>query len=548
MTTAYEASKTRRPTWRIGRLGGARLWVAAFAIVAAGAITGIAGASGASSQKVLVWGLTGDPGSLWNATDFNGTNGAPIMSLINQGLVSITKDNTLVPNLASSWKEVSPTEYVYTLRKGVRFSDGNPLTGADVAYSMAVQANPKTASDESNFFTAVKRVHSVGNKITVTLSQPDALWPYIPAHEAGYVYEEKSLSQHLTGYGTPNALPIGTGPYKVQEYVANSHVTLVRNPYYWGPKPYYDKIIFDFIPDPQTMYLALQSGQINGTFGVPGSSIAQWRANPNIHLTTFAEDGFYGLTLDGDQTSPPFNNIHVRKAIAYAIDRAGINNAVYSNTGTVANTLDDPTTLTGILSPAEVKKSYAAIPSYSFDLAKAKAELAQSPVPNGFTTTLNTPAPCAACVAVAQALQGMLSKIGITLNLNMMPGPPRFQYILAHGPNLGIQEIGNTADVPNPIELPWLYYASDQAVKGGNNSSNYRNATVDKIINAGLATSSPVVAARDAIKAETIAADDVAMIPIVWLHFTFATEGNLHLQDPGSFFMNYLWINNLTRG
>ncbi|MHB8643875.1 MAG: ABC transporter substrate-binding protein [Gaiellaceae bacterium] len=546
MTRRNEASTKRRFVVRRSRIGGARVRVTALAIFVAVTITGIAGAHG-KSEKVLRWGLSGDPGSLWNATDFNGTNGAPIMSLINQGLVSFTPQNKIVPNLATSWKAVTPTKYVYTIRSGVRFSDGNLMTAKDIAYSIGVQKNPKTASDESNFFTNVKSVHAAGNKLTVVLSQPDALWQYIPAHEAGYVYERTSLSAHPSGYGTPNALPIGTGPYKVQEYVANSHVTLVRNPYYWGTKPYYDKIIFNFIPDPQTMFLAVRSGQLDGSFGVPGSAITTWRAQPNIHLTSFGADGFYGLTLDMDQTNPPFNNVHVRKAIAYAVDRAGINNAVYGNSATVANTLDDPATLTGILPAAEVKKAYAAIPSYSFDVAKAKAELAQSPVPNGFSTTLNTPAPCAACVAIAQALQGMLGKIGITLNLNMMPGPARFQYILAHGPNLGIQEIGNTADVPNPIELPWLYFKSDQATKGGNNSSNYRNASVDKIIDQGLATNNQVVAARAAIKAETAAAQVAAMVPIVWLHFVFATQGNLHLANPGPFFMNTLWINSLSR-
>ncbi len=546
MTTGNEASDWRSQVGRRGRLGGPRVWVTALAIVIGIAITGIAGANG-KSEKVLRWGQQTDPGSLWNATDFNGTDGAPIMSLINQGLVSYTDKNTLVPNLATSWKAVTPTKYVYTVRRGVKFSDGNVMTAKDVAYSIGVQQNPKTASLEGNFFENIKSVHGAGDKVTVVLSKPDALWQYIPAHEAGYVYEAKSLSAHPAGYGTPSALPIGTGPYKVQEYVANSHVTLVRNPYYWGKKPYYDKIIFDFIPDPQTRFLAMRSGQIDGTFDVPGGDLQTWRSAPNVHLTTFAADGFYGLTLDMDQTNPPYNNVHVRKAIAYAVDRAGINNAVYGNTATVANALNDPTTIVGILSAAEVKKSYAAIPSYSFSVAKAKAELAQSPVPNGFTTTLNVPAPCASCVAIAQALQGMLKNIGITLNLNMMPGPARFQYILAHGPNLAIQQIGNTADVPNPIELPWLYYKSDQAAKGGNNSSNYRNAAVDKIIAQGLQTNDPVVAARAAIKAETIAAKVAAMVPIVWLPRVTATQGNLHLKNPGPFFMNYLWINNLTR-
>ena len=545
MTTGYEASDRRRHVGGRRLLGGPRLWVVGLALVAAVAITGIAGASG-KAEKVLTWGQQTDPGSLWNATDFNGTDGAPIMSLINQGLLSYTSKNTLVPNLATSWKAVTPTKYVYIIRHGVKFSDGNVMTAKDVAYSIGVQKNPKTASLESNFFANIKSVHAAGDKVTVVLSKPDALWQYIPAHEAGYVYEAKSLSAHLAGYGTPNVLPIGTGPYKVQEYVANSHVTLVRNPFYWGKKPYYDKIIFDFIPDPQTRFLAIRSGQIDGTFDVPTGDLQTWRSQSIVHLTTFAADGFYGLTLDMSQS--PFNNIHVRKAIAYAVDRAGINNAVYGNTATVANALNDPTTLVGILSAAEVKKSYAAIPTYSFNVAKAKAELALSPVPNGFTTTLNTPAPCAYCVAIAQALQGMLKKIGITLNLNMMPGPARFQYILAHGPNLGIQEIGNTADVPNPIELPWLYYKSDQAAKGGNNSSNYRDAAVDKIIDQGLTTNDPVVAARAAIKAETAAAKVAAMVPIVWLPRVTATQGKLHLKNPGPFFMNYLWIQNLTRG
>jgi peptide/nickel transport system substrate-binding protein len=527
-----------------------RWWLATCAsAVVAVAVTAFPGIAGAdhSALKVLRWGQQTDPGSLWNATDFNGLDGAPIMSLINQGLVSLTPDNKLVPNLASSWKAVTPTKYVYTLRSGVKFSDGQPLTAKDVAYSIGVQANPKVASDEMNFFANVKTVHAAGNQVTVVLSRPDALWQYIPAHEAGYVYEEASLSQHLAGYGTPSVPPIGTGPYMVKEYVANSHVTLVRNPYYWGPKPYYDEIIFNFIPDPQTRFLAMQSGQIDGTFDVPGANLQTWRSSSNIHVTTFPADGFFGLTLDMDQTTPPYNNVHVRKAIAYAVDRVGINNAVFGNTGTIANTLDDPQTLVGVLPAAQVKKAYAKIPSYSFDLDKAKAELAQSPVPQGFTDTLNVAAPCANCVAISQAIKETLSKIGITINLNMMPGPPRFQHILAHEPNLGIQLIGNTADVPNPIELPWLYFKSDQAVKGGNNSSNYRDPATDKVISQGLATLDPAVAAQDAITSQTQAANVAAMVPIVWIQTIAATSGKLHLVNPGAFFMNFLWINNLRR-
>ncbi len=132
------------------------------------------------------------------------------MSLVNQGLLSFNANNQLVPTLASSWKQVTPTHYVYTVRKGVRFSDGNPLTPQDVVYSFDVQRNPAVASDESTFFTDIKSVTASGDNVNVLLNKPDAIWTDIPAHEGGYIYEQKSLQGHLKNYGTPTALPIGT--------------------------------------------------------------------------------------------------------------------------------------------------------------------------------------------------------------------------------------------------------------------------------------------------------------------------------------------------
>jgi peptide/nickel transport system substrate-binding protein len=502
-------------------------------------------AAQSSSGPVLTWGQAADPGSLWNATDFNATDGAPIMSLVNQGLLTFTANNQLAPALASSWKQVTPTHYVYTIRKGVRFSDGDPLTPQDVVYSFDVQRNPAVASDESTFFADIKSVTASGDNVTVLLNQPDAIWTDIPAHEGGYIYEQKSLQGHLKNYGTPTVLPVGTGPYMVQSYTTGSNITLVRNPYYWGPKPYYSEIVFDIIPDPQTLFLALEAGKVDGTFDVPTGNLKTWQSVSSIHITKYPADGFFGLTLD--QTEAPFNNIHVRKAIAYATNRAGIAAAVFGNTAVVAKTLDDPRTFKGILSATEVNKLFGPIPAYSYNIAAAKAQMAESPVPKGFTTTLNVAGDCEQCATISEAMQQTLAQIGIKLNLKTMPGPARFQLILKHGPDLGIQLIGNIADVPNPIELPWLYYASDQAVKGGNNSSNFDNATVDKIINNGIVSTNVALVAKDALAAETIAAKDAAMDPMVYLDDVAATQGNLTLSNPGAFFDDYQWTNQLHR-
>ncbi len=517
--------------------------VAGLGSVAAASPSRVAAQS--SSGPVLTWGQAADPGSLWNATDFNATDGAPIMSLVNQGLLSFNANNQLVPTLASSWKQVTPTHYVYTVRKGVRFSDGNPLTPQDVVYSFDVQRNPAVASDESTFFTDIKSVTASGDNVNVLLNKPDAIWTDIPAHEGGYIYEQKSLQGHLKNYGTPTALPIGTGQYEVQSYTTGSNITLVRNPYYWGPKPYYSEIVFDIIPDPQTLFLSLEAGKISGTFDVPAGNLKTWQAVPSIHITKYPADGFFGLTLD--ETQAPFSDIHVRKAIAYATNRAGIAAAVFGNTAVVAKTLDDPRTFQGILPASEVSKLFGPIPAYSYNIAAAKAQMAESSVPKGFSTTLNVAADCASCSTISEAMQQTLGQIGIKLSLKTLPGPARFQLILKHGKDLGIQLIGNLADVPNPIELPWLYYASDQAVRGGNNSSNFDNATVDKIINSGIVSTNFAQVATDAIAAETIAAKSVAMVPMVNLDDVAATQGNLTLVNPGAFFMDYQWIDQLRR-
>ncbi|HTW99716.1 MAG TPA: ABC transporter substrate-binding protein [Acidimicrobiales bacterium] len=542
-----------------GRRGGAfrrrRLGLASAAVVIGGAAVaalGTAAAASAASRAeqsggpVLTWGQYADPGSLWNATDFNATDGAPIMSLVNQGLLAFTPNNQLAPALATSWKEVTPTDYVYTIRTGVKFSNGDPLTPQDVVYSFDVQRNPQVASDESTFFTDITSVTASGDDVIVKLAQPDAIWTDIPAHEGGYIYDEKSLEGHLKDYGTPSVLPIGTGPYEVQSYIANSSITLVRNPYYWGPKPYYSEIVFDIIPNDQTLFLAVESGKVQGTFDVPSSSLRQWTATPTIHVIKYPADGFFGWTLD--ETEAPFNDIHVRKAIAYATNRAGIASAVFGGTAVVAKTLDDPRTFQGILPASEVAKAFAAIPAYSYDTAAAKAQMAESTVPHGFTTTLNVAADCQPCSEISEAEQQTLGQIGITLKLKTMPGPARFQLILKHGKDLGIQLIGNLADVPNPIELPWLYYASDQAVRGGNNSSNFSNPEVDKLINEGIVSSTDMTSvAEDALQAETIAADNVAMVPIVYLDDLAATSGSLTMSSPGAFFDDYLWIDQLHR-
>lgn len=519
----------------VAALTGASVVAAALAVcldvpVAAGA-----------SDNTLTWGLAATPRSLFGPTGFN-TDGMSVMSLVNESMLKYGPNSSLQPNLASSWKAVSPTKYVYTVRKGIKFSDGHVMTAGDVAYSLGLQKDPKVASQMSRYLGNVTSIHATGNKVTVHLSKPDSEWKYVAAHPSDYVYESQDVRAHLAEYGTPAHFPIGTGPYKVQEYVPNSHITLVRNQYYWGKKPAYDKIVFQIIPDLQTMLLAMRTGQIDGTFDMPSAQLADWK-RAGARIGAFPSSFFHALTLD--MSSPPLNNIHVRKAISYAIDRTGIIKAIFGGMAQPAVTLTPPNLLEGALSTGEVKKGYAAIPSYAFDLAKAKAELAQSPVPNGFKLTLNMPADSQPNLAEGQVISANLGKIGIDVQVNPMPRATKYQTILAHGPNLGMQWVNIAGDIPDPIELTWLWLASDQAVKGGNNSSNFRNAAADKLIAQAQSTTSAQVSARNAIKAQQIAAQQAAVVPLVWPYNLAATSAKLRFVGLGPFFYETNWLDQL---
>ncbi len=499
-------------------------------------------ATAQAAGTTLTWGVQALPRTLFVPTDYS-TLGSWVMVLIQGQMLTYGPQQQLQPAIFSAWKQVSPTKYVYTVRPGVKFSDGSPVTATDIAYTLGLQLDPKVAAQEAALFSSVKSVTATGpDTVTVVLTHPDSLVQYLPASIVGFVYEKKSVEANLQNYGTPQVLPVGAGPYMVQQYVPDSQITLVRNPYYYGPKPKWDTIIFKGIPDAQTMLLALRSGEIDGTFSVQAAMAAQYASFS--HVQAYAADYWQALTLDMKQF--PFSNINVRKALAYATDAAGIQQAVMRGYGRVAVTLNDPSIYSASLPAATVSKLYGTLfLNLPFDLAKAKASLAASPVPHGFSTTINVPTDSLYDTLAAQIVKNDWAKIGVNVTLRLMPGGPRFQIILNHKPNLGVQMIGNSPDAPDPHEMPWEYFNCDQAVFNGNNSSNYCNPQVDSILKQSLTATPASKAATLTIQAAALASQAVPLINLGWNDQVVAVKNgwsfsNLHAFTPWS-----LWLNDL---
>ena len=247
--------------------------------------------------------------------------------------------------------------------------------------------NPNAGSQLAAFFSSVASVEATGeNEVTVKLKAPNVQFQYTPAHMAGFVFNKSQLEESPEDIGTPDALPLGTGPYRLVEFSPADRVVLEAREDYWGPKPIVKRIIFTAIPDRQTRLLAMQNGDIDGTFDLAISDVEQWQALGNVDVITAPSLGMFALTLD--HSAPPFDDIHVRKAVAYAVDRAGLVQALLKGNGEPATALNPPEMWAGVLSLDEVKAFYATLPGYEFDLEQAKAEIAQSAHPDGFEITV----------------------------------------------------------------------------------------------------------------------------------------------------------------
>jgi peptide/nickel transport system substrate-binding protein len=523
--------------------------VAAVATLVLAVGAGVSGASIGNAGAVdptLNWAIATNPPSLFNAFYF-GTEGSTMFSLTTHHILQpgVFGQPTTGPEAAvASWKAANPTTYVYKVKPGIKFSDGTTMTAQDVAFSLNVHRDPKTGSKMFSFFGNVKSITAAKDTVTVRLLKPDSNWQFTPAASPALVYSRADYAKKGAAFGTPSGLPVGTGPYKWVEFSPNSRVVLERNPYWKGAKYPWNRIVFSLIPDANARLLALQSGQIDGTFAVPGNDLPLWIKSSNMKVGTFNSGGWRGFSIDVEDG--PFQDVHVRRAIAYSLDKASITEALTSSRGQVLEGLPPLLFIRALLPKAEIDAALKKVPTYPYSIDKAKAELAKSAYPKGFQTTLNVPTGCVPCLLLSQVLQQGTSKIGIDVNLNIMPGPQRFQVILDHGPHLGIQVLGQSPDSPHPMDKPSLLYLSSHAAPGYENSANFKNATVDKLIEQSLASSDLKVAARNALKIMAIVNGAVPYIPIFSIPGAWGVNANWKFKSSlGPFYYNQMWLSHL---
>lgn len=443
-----------------------RVAVAAVAIttaVVAAAGTGTAAASAATHPKggTLTIARSADIISMDNTTTFD-NNSIHVMQQIMEPLFNVSANGKkLRPWLATGY-DVSDDklDYTITLRKDVTFSNGDPVTAQDVAFSL--DADTATGSSGWGYInSAIDTVTAVDDD-TVDIHLKYAWAPLI----ADLSLFSNAIVPNNYGGETKDEFythPVGTGPYKWSSWKKGQSLTLTKNTKYWQPgKPYLNKVVWTVVPDANTRKLQVQGGQIDIDDTPDWSSLSSLQSAADVTAKTFKSTQIDYIAFN--QQRKPFDDVHVRRAISYAIDRKAMVNAVLFGHGTVANSLLSPGT------PYYDKSATAP----QRNVKKAKSELAKSSQPDGFTTTLLIRSGDPNQTSIAQIMQSELKKIGITMKIKQLDPTANKQARLAG--DFDMAWSAWTMDIPDPDE--WTSFAVDP--DGGSNSAftHYDNPEV----------------------------------------------------------------------
>jgi peptide/nickel transport system substrate-binding protein len=450
-------------------------------------ITGL-GACGSSTPagsvaSMTIPQLTGGDVNFYSNVDPNKTQGCndSYCGLFMEHLFQLGQGNSLEPELATSVSQPNSLTYVYHLRHGVTFWDGNPMTSADVVYSLDYQSKPGVPT--SVYFANVKDIAANGPyTVVITLKQPDAGWKYSLSYE-GVIFEKSFALAHPSTMGNPGVLIEATGPWEIKSLDPTRGMELAANPHWWGGKVPVQHISVKYFSTETSEALAMRSGEIAVAFPQDGKAFA---SVSGTKLTSFSAPGVSFFAMDAN--AGPWADAHVRRAVAYALNRTDL---IAANGGPLTarptSQIIQPAQLLTIGTPTQVNSLLNSLPQYPYDLAKARQEIAKSAYPHGFTAVTEV-APLSNYPNVVQAIAAELRQIGISLTIHEVSVTQYLtDYSASSGPPGGDMYGGLGAVSPDPSILP-SYMVGTAATY---NVARYTPAWSNPLLASGLATSDP---------------------------------------------------------
>jgi peptide/nickel transport system substrate-binding protein len=452
--------------------------------------------------------VTGDNESIW-------TN-----EQIFETLYTVSADGKDVrPWLATSYtRSKDNTTFTFKLRKGVQFSNGKPMTATDVAWSIN---RARTSGKGLTYIDAPIKDVTAPDPATVVVTTKYPWAPLVadialfvngvmPANFGGM--SEKEFWQH----------PIGTGPFMLDQWKHGDMLKLVRNPHYWQQgKPYLDSVTFTNVSDENQRMVQLRGGQAQIIRFPPFSALQSLDADPNVVAKAFPSTRVDYLLMN--EKVKPYDDPHVRRAISLALNRESMVKALLFGNGAPAESY--------LASTEPYYQSNAQ--ALSYDLAKAKQEMAASSVPNGFSTTFLT----SQGDRIPEIVQQALAPLKIKVTLKAVDINQIFE-IQGNG-DYEITDEYWTEDIPDPDERT-AWFLNESA--SNDYFTYYHNPELTALVKKSEQTFDEAERGKLYQQIQAIQASELPQIPLYYSPyqyaygstvqgFTVSPLGNFHLED-----------------
>lgn len=443
---------------------------------------------------------------------------------IHDGLTMADAEGKLYPGLAVSWSPVGDTMWEFKLRPNVKFSDGSPFTAEDLIYTY--QRAGKVPNSPSPYTVYLRQIASFEIVDPLTLRiKTDGPAPALPLDLSNVpVMQKKAASAAVAEGVTTEALNrgeglIGTGPFKFVEWKRGNQLVLERNDLYWGPKPAWKTVVFRPLSNSAARVAAILAGDVDLIEDPPTDDLERLKKDPKLNVSEavsnrlvyihFDHVGEPSPGIEGTDGKNPLKDKRVRQALSLAIDRQAIGSRIMENVAIPAGDFL-PWPMFGTRKDAPVEK---------YDLAKAKALLAEAGYPDGFSLALGTPnGRYINDIKVAQAIASMWARLGIKTRVDAAVPPVFFKNrdeykYSTYLAGWSAQEVGNAlrALVATPNKEKGM---------GTTNKGRYSNPAMDAKLEEAMRTVDDVKRSALLQEASLMAIQDYGLLP---LHFEKST-------------------------
>jgi len=435
------------------------------------------------------------------------------------------------PGLAVSWGPVADDLWEFRLRPNVTFHDGTAFTAEDVAFSLARAPNVPNSPSSYSQYTKLIAETGITDPLTIRIRTKGPA-PTLPVDLASIaIVSKRAVEGRVTSDFNSGLAAIGTGPYRFVEWIAANHLTLARNPAYWGGPEPWDKVTRRPIANDGARVAAMLSGDVDMMEGVPGVDRARLADAPDITLNECDSSRIVYIHMDSARdVSPgisdvngaklernPLRDARVRRAVSFAINRAALTERLLSGQAHPA----------GQYTPPDIPGASSNLRPLPFDPDRARALLKEAGWSDGFSVVLagsNDRFPSDA--QVTQAVSQMLARVGIKAEVQTMPAAILFSRGSKLEFSMMLSGWVGSGEASSPLTALMAAYDPKTGM-GPSNRGRWSNRAFDAALGEALRTLDD--GKRNALygRAAEIAVQDMGVIPVYFTINTWATKKGL---------------------